>query len=37
MLVIIPSNKTIEEMINYFGADPLVKFADRNDQILLPF
>jgi hypothetical protein len=35
MLIIIPSNKTIEEMINYFQADPLVKFADRNDEVTL--
>lgn len=34
MLIIIPTNKSIDEMINYFELDPLVKFADRNDSVI---
>lgn len=37
MLVIIPSNKSIDAMIDYFELDPLVKFADRNDTVTFPF
>ena len=35
MLVVIPPNKSIEEMINYFELDPLVKYAARNDDVML--
>lgn len=35
MLVIIPPNKSVDEMINYFELDPLVKFADRNDIVTI--
>lgn len=38
MLVIIPPNKSIDEMIHYFEQDPLVKYATRNDDVTLkPF
>lgn len=35
MLVVIPPNKSIEEMIDYFELDPLVKYAARNDDVML--
>lgn len=34
MLVMAPPDKSIDEMIHYFELDPLVKFADRNDEVI---
>ena len=34
MLVMSPPDKSIDEMIHYFELDPLVKFADRNDEVI---
>lgn len=35
MLVLLPPDKSIDEMISYFELDPLVKFAERNDTVTL--
>lgn len=34
-LVIIPRDKSIDEMINYFELDPAVKYAHRNEEVTL--
>ena len=35
MLVMVPPDKSIDEMINYFELDPLIKFAERNDTVIM--
>lgn len=35
ILVLVPPNKTIDDMIQYFERDPSVKYAHRNDPVTL--